>query len=423
MSKLKAKQCEAAKPGEKPYKLADGRGLFLLVMPSGSKFWRWKFRIRVQGTDGKLEWRERQAALGVFCSADRPSEVEMTLAQARDAMEEARQTLREGKDPVAEKHAKTQPAPRSITFRELAKRYVDGREDEWRNPKHRQQWRNTLATYAYPEIGDLGVAEIETSHIEKLLLPIWREKPETASRLRGRIEAVLSYAKTLKLRTGENPAAWRDNLKNTTLGKRRRQVGHHAALPWQEVGDFIERLRTQTSTGAKALEFTILTAARSGEVRGARWGEIDLEEKVWVVPAERMKASREHRVPLSEAALGVLEFMAPLKAGDASLVFPGLGKGKMLSDMTLAAVLKRMKHGEITVHGFRTTFRTWAASSTAYAREVCEATLAHANRDKVEAAYQRDDYLEKRRRLMAEWAEFCGRPSVQEGNVRVLRQA
>lgn len=400
---LKAKQIEAAKPNAKPYKLTDARGLFLLVMPNGAKHWRWKFR---------LQGKERQAAFGSF--------PDVSLAEAREKMEEARRLVKAGQDPVAQKHAQTKPAARAVTFRQLAERYVDGREDDWKNPKHRQQWRNTLATYVYPEIGEMPVAEIDTSHIEKLLTPIWRDKPETASRVRGRIEAVLSYAKTLKLRSGENPAAWRDNLAHTTLGKRKRQVSHHAAMDWREIGAFMAKLRDQPGIGARALEFTILTAARSGEVRGAKWAEVDLGAALWIVPAERMKAHTEHRVPLSERALAVLEAMRPFQR-DGGLVFPGVKSGTSLSDMTLSAVLRRMGLGHLTVHGFRSTFRDWCAEATAYPRDVAEQALAHTLRDKVEAAYRRGDMLDKRRRLMNDWAEHCGREVVVVGEVVPLR--
>lgn len=388
---LRAKQIETAKPGSRPYKLSDARGLFLLVTPTGAKHWRWKFR---------LGGKERQASFGSY--------PDVSLAEAREKMEEARKLVKDGRDPVAERRAKAQPRARVVTFRELAERYIEGREDDWKNPKHRQQWRNTLATYAYPEIGNMAVNEIETSHVEKLLLPIWREKPETASRVRGRIEMVLSYAKTLRLRTGENPAAWRDNLVNTTLGKRKRQVSHHAALPWQDIGGFMAKLRDQAGIGARALEFTILTAARSGEVRGAMWREVDVQAATWTVPAGRMKGSREHRVPLSDAALAVLVAMRPFQRDEDSLVFPGSQPGKALSDMTLSAVLRRMGRGELTVHGFRSTFRDWCAEETACPREVAEAALAHTLRDKVEAAYRRGDLLDKRRKLMADWAAYCG---------------
>ena len=400
---LRAKQAEAAKPGLRPYKLHDRGGLFLLVKPNGSKLWRWKFRL------GGVE---RQASLGAFPTVG--------LADARSACETARGLVRAGKDPVAAKRGGAELPKPVVTFKELAERYLEQREEDWRNAKHRQQWHNTLATYVFPHIGHMAVGAIETADIEKLLAPIWRSKPETASRVRGRIETILSYAKTLRLRSGENPAAWRDNLKHTTLGNRKRVASHFAALDWRQMGGFMRRLRQQEGIGAKALEFTILTAARSGEVRSMAWAEVDIDNRLWVVPAERMKARIEHRVPLSDAALAVLAAMRRRKVGDDSLVFPGQatgegGNARALSDMTLSAVLRRMGLGDYTVHGFRSTFRDWAAENTAYSRDVCEAALAHTIGNKVEAAYRRGDLLDKRRALMSDWANYCASGPTSQG--------
>jgi len=295
---------------------------------------------------------------------------------------------------------------------------------KWRR-EHRAQWRSTLATYAYPKLGKLSVASITTGDVLGALRPIWTEKPETASRLRGRIEAILSYAKAMRWRTGENPAAWSDNLDHLLpkTGKIAR-VEHHAALPWREMGAFMAQLEQQAGIGVLALRFAILTAVRSGEVRGTMWSEIDMRAGIWTIPKERMKAKREHRVPLSDAAVAILREMESLRRDKAdALVFPGAKPGKPLSDMALLMTLRRMERDELTVHGFRSTFRDWVAEATSYQRELAETALAHALTDKTEAAYQRGDMLEKRRRLMAEWARHCGTTGAPAGEVVPLRRA
>ena len=293
----------------------------------------------------------------------------------------------------------------ALTFETCAKAYIKGKSHEWKNDKHADQWTNTLTTYAYPVIGGaMLVRDVEMSHVLKILEPIWTTKTETASRLRGRIESVLDYATARGYRKGDNPARWRGHL-DKILGTPSKvaTVEHHAALPCGEIGAFMVDLRAQPGMGARALEFAILTAARSGEVRGATWSEIDTDAATWTIPAVRMKAGKEQRVPLSDAAVALLEQLPRVKGSE--IVFPN-NKGGPLSDMTLTAVLRRMER-KITAHGFRSTFRDWAGETTAYPREVIEHALAHQLKDKAEAAYARGTLFDKRRRLMADWAKYC----------------
>lgn len=384
----------------------DGAGLWLKVNPGGSK--SWILRYTSAG-------RERWMGLGPYPV--------VSLAEAREAAVEAKKKLRLGTDPLDEKHQQdaTERARRakSVTFEWCAGKYIEAHAPAWKNIKHADQWRNTLATYAHPIIGKVDVARIDTGHIMRILEPIWTEKAETATRLRGRLESILGWATTRKYRSGDNPAAWQGHLKNLlpTISKAKR-VKHHAALPWQEMGAFMALLRKQDGVGARALELAILTAARSGEVRFATWGEFDLDAGVWIVPAERMKAGKEHRVPLTKQAIALLKSQKPGK-GDA-VVFPGVKLGRPLSDMTLTAVLKRMERSDLTAHGFRSTFRDWAAEATNYPREMAEMALAHTVGDKVEAAYRRGDMFEKRRRMMADWAKHCDTTAVA-GDVLPIR--
>jgi integrase len=284
----------------------------------------------------------------------------------------------------------------------------------WRNAKHRQQWENTLATYVYPTLGELPVSAIDTGLVVQVLDPIWTEKPETASRVRGRIEAVLDAATVRGFRQGPNPAQWKGSLAHVLPAPAKvRKVEHHAALPFDQMPAFLAALRGRPGMAARALEFAILSASRTGEVLGARWGEIDLAAKVWTVPADRMKAGREHRVPLSSPALAVLETVQPLalmrdgKPDPVAPVFPGLRRALPLSNMSLLMVLRRMERDDLTAHGFRSTFSDWAAERTAYPREAVEMALAHTINNKVEAAYRRGDLFDKRCRLMDDWARFC----------------
>jgi integrase len=328
-------------------------------------------------------------------------------------VEAADALLRQGMDPLAERDAQKQAAAVAIaqatTFAEAAERFIASHQAAWRNAKHRQQWRNTLSEYAFPVIGHLAVAVIDAAAVLRVLTPIWTSRPETASRLRGRIEAVLDYARVQGWtdRDRPNPAQWRGNLALTLPAKGKvRPVRHHAALDWQEMPVFMAELRQRDSVGARCLEFAILSAARSSEVRLARWSEIDLRAALWTVPPSRMKAARQHRVPLSDAALRVLKAVAPLSAGPDSLIFPGMKRGRPLSDMSLGAVLKRLGRGDLTAHGFRSSFRDWCAE-TGQASDVAEAALAHVVGDKTVAAYQRGDLLDRRRRLMEAWQHFA----------------
>lgn len=344
----------------------------------------------------------------------------VTLAQARALARAAREKVKAGLDPIEEGRAarSVQAAARAaaLTFQQCANKYIEANKAGWKNDKHAQQWGNTLAQYAFPVMGDLLVRDVALAHVLAVLEPLWQTKTETASRLRGRIEAVLDWATARKYRSGDNPARWRGHLdKLLPKPSKVAKVEHHTALSGDEVGAFMVKLRQQEGMGARALEFAILTAARSGEVRGATWSEIDLEGHTWTIPADRMKAGKEHRVPLSAAALGLLKALP--RVGGTDLVFPGI-KGQPLSDMTLTAVLRRMQV-PATTHGFRSTFRDWAGERTAHPREVIEHALAHQLKDKAEAAYQRGSLFEKRRQLMDDWSAFLDRP-VQSGQVIAL---
>lgn len=375
----------------KPGYHGDGAGLWLQVSPSGSK--SWLFRFAKGG-------RERQMGLG--------SIRDVTLTEAREFARDCRRHLLAGRDPIEErKGARTAQHlldSRRVTFDQCANGYIAAHRDSWKSSKHAAQWTSTLSTYASPIIGTLPVAEVDTALVVKVLSPIWQCKTETASRLRGRIESILDWASTSQYRQGENPARWRGHLEHL-LAKPAKlaRVVHHPALPWQHIGTFIADLRKRQGIAARAVEFAILTATRSGEVRGATWEEV--EGNVWTIPSNRMKAGKEHRVPLSSAAMAVLQETPRLD----QLIFPGTKKNASLSDMSLTSVLRRMNRDDITVHGFRSTFRDWCAESVAnsFPREICEHALAHSLPDKVEAAYRRGDLLEKRVLLMQAWADFC----------------
>jgi integrase len=345
----------------------------------------------------------------------------VALAEARIRAKANRQLLIDGKDPIdARDSARLEAAlerARMMTFDQCAAAYIAAHRGSWRNPKHADQWTNTVKTYASKSIGSLPVAAVDTALVVKVLAPIWHTKTETASRLRGRLERILDWATTSKYRQGDNPARWRGHLENLLAQPTRiAQVAHHAALPWQEMGEFMAALRAREGIAARALEFAILTAGRSGEVRGATWAEIN--QGVWIIPAERMKMHREHRVPLSTAAQALLDSMPRL--GD--LIFPGTKLKRPISDMSTTAVLRRMKRSDITVHGFRSTFRDWCSESVAnsFPREVCEHALAHSLPDKVEAAYRRGDLIEKRTLLMQAWADYCAIIPVKD-NVTQIR--
>ena len=396
-----------------PAVLHDGGGLYLRVSPTGSKSWVFRFQL-----DGK----RRDMGLGPF--------PDISLAEARGNASAHRKQRHEGIDPLDAKAAQRQAQRLSVakgrTFREVAEEFIGRNEAGWRNAKHRQQWVNTLQTYAYPTLGELPVSAIDPGFVVQVLDPIWTEKPETASRVRGRIEAVLDAATVRGFRQGPNPAQWKGNLAHILPARAKvRKVAHHAALPLDGMPGFLAALRGREGMSARALEFTILTVARTGEALGAKWGEIDLAAKVWTVPAERMKAGREHRVPLSDAALTVLEKVRPLalmrdgKPDPTAPVFPGPRRALPMSNMVLLMLLRRMKRDDLTAHGFRSTFSDWAAERTAYPREVVEMALAHTVENKVERAYRRGDLFDKRRRLMADWAGFC--EAAPAGEVAPLR--
>lgn len=335
---------------------------------------------------------------------------EISLATARDRALEARRSIRDGKDPIAVRA--TQRGMEGHTFESVATEYIAAHRAGWRNPKHAEQWTATLQHYAYPTVAKLSVAAITTDHVVRILKPIWETKTETASRVRGRIEAVLDYAKVRGWRAGENPAAWRGHLDHILPARSKvKRVEHHPAVPWRDLPTVMARLGSSSGMSACCLRFIIFTAARSSEARGARWCEIDLDEALWIVPGSRMKAGRDHRVPLPDEALALLAPLQSIAAGPDALVFRGGKEGRPLSDVALAKSLAAAAGDGFTVHGMRSAFRDWAAEATGYPREVAEAALAHTNKDKVEAAYLRGDHLEKRRRLMAEWAAFLSRPA------------
>ncbi|AJK45390.1 tyrosine-type recombinase/integrase [Burkholderia plantarii] len=395
---LRDLQCRSAKPRERAYRLSDGGGLALLVKPNRLKYWQFRY-MKPDGREGLLQ-------IGPY--------PRVTLEAARAARNEHRTAVMRGDDPAAlrrlEKARRKVEAARAMTFRQCADAYIAARSVEWVNPKHTQQWRNTLATYAYPVIGTFRPADIDTNLVRKILEPIWLTKNETATRLRGRIESILDWAKVRGLREGENPARWNGHLDQLLAAPAKVQKPkHHAALPYTEIGAFVIELRRTVGIAARALEFTILTAMRTGEVIGAYPCEIDLKAQAWTVPASRMKAKRPHRVPLSSQAVALLRALPTTQDGP---LFEGARYGRPLSNMAMLKVLERMGRRELTVHGFRSTFRDWAAECTPHPNEVVEMALAHAIADKTEAAYRRGDLFDKRRKLMQAWGNYidqqCG---------------
>lgn len=392
---------------QKPGLYADGGGLYLQVSGGGARSWVMRYM---------LDRKARTMGLGSLSAVG--------LADARRKASEARALLADGKDPITARDAALAAArldaAKAITFKECAEKYIEAYKPAWRNDKHAAQWSATLKTYVYPTIGGLSAQAIDTGLVHRVLQPIWTTKTETAGRLRGRIEAVLDWASVNGYRTGVNPARWRGNLAKLLPAQSKVQkIKHHPALPYDELPEFMEKLRKQGGHGARALELLILTATRTGETLGATWPEIDLNNALWIIPADRMKGGREHRVPLPPAAVTILEAQKKVSAAD-DFVFPSRRKGVRLSDNVLRKVMQRMKCDDHTPHGFRSTFRDWAAERTNYPREVAEACLAHAIGDKVEAAYRRGDLLEKRRRLMSEWAKFCMSPKAK-GEILHLR--
>ncbi|MBE7422217.1 MAG: integrase arm-type DNA-binding domain-containing protein [Zoogloeaceae bacterium] len=383
----------------------DGANLWLQVGPTGGRSWLFRYRF-----GGKA----RNMGLGPVHT--------VSLAEAREKAREARKLLLDGLDPGAEKRSRLEAiklaAAVQLTFDQCAEKYISAHRTGWRNPKHAAQWENTLATYASPIIGGVSAANVNTALVLRVLEPIWAIKTETASRLRGRIEAILDWAKVRGYRSGENPARWKGHLDKMLPARAKvKAVEHHPALQFSETAAFLVDLRRQEGVTARALEFAILTAARSGEVRGATWGEVDLRKAVWVVPRTRMKAGKEHHVPLSDAALHLLRALPRFEGVD--LVFPA-PRGGQLSDMAMTVLLRRMGL-TITAHGFRSSFRDWAGETTAYPREVIEHALAHQLRDKTEAAYQRGALFDKRRRLMGDWATYCCTIKGDGGGVVAIR--
>ena len=372
----------SAKAEKRPGRHSDGGGLYLNVSPSGTKSWRLMW-VR----DGK----RREMGLGGYPV--------VTLAKARSKAAACRTAISAGRDPIVERLREAEP-----TFGECADQYIASIRSEWRNAKHEYQWNQILTAHCQP-IRTKRVSEIDTDDVLKVLTPIWQSKNETASRLRGRIERVLDFAKVKGWRTGENPALWRGHLRNILPKRQKLQRGHLAAMPYEDVPEFVERLGKTEAMAARALEFAILTVARSGEVLGATWQEIDFDRKLWTVPKHRMKAGEPHTVPLSDAALTVLKPLHEARVND--IVFPGFRSGRPLSGMAMEMLLRRMKVTNATVHGFRSSFRDWCGDKTSFPREVAEAALAHKVGDEVERAYRRSDALEKRRRLMQEWADYC----------------
>jgi integrase len=433
LNKLTALRVTKAKPGMH----ADGGGLYLRVGASGAKGAKsWIFRYSVDG-------KERYLGLGSAAS--------VKLAQARKLAANARALRAEGKDPIEHRRVEQREATlakaKTITFAQAAKRYIAAHEHVWRNAKHRQQWSNTINTYADSIIGALPVQDIDLGLIVQVLQPIWTTKPETAGRLRGRIERILGWAKVNGYRAGENPARWKDNLdhalaardgirKARALRLAGKTTIHQPALPYAQIPAFMTALRQQPGIAARALEFAILTAARSGEVRALpSTGELDINGKVWILPPSRMKGEREHRVPLTAAAVALIGRMRDQQLGD--YVFPS-ANGEPLSDMALTEVIRRMnelrdkaglprwidpKEGnrDVVPHGFRSSFRDWVSEVTSFPDVVAEAALAHAKGDKVEGAYQRGTIFEKRRKLMDAWARFCASSPTEQNNVVAMR--
>jgi integrase len=383
-----------------PGRYSDGGSLYLVIDGQGEAVRRrWLFLFNWNG-------KRREMGLGSAAVTNRSKgELATSLAEARQARDVAERLVRDSKDPIAARDLARQEQAGRPTFGEIADAFVEDKGPEWRNEKHKAQWTMTLTAYCEP-IRKKPVDEIDTDAVLEVLRPIWQEKPETASRLRGRIEAVLDAARAKGHipRNEANPARWRGHLDKLLAKRQKLTRGHHAAMDYAAVPAFIGQLRERAATAALALEFTILTATRSGEMRGAQWHELDLEKKVWVVPPTRMKAGREHRIPLCDRAVEIVKAMSEAKTGD--FVFPGSDGKRQLSIMAMDMLLRRMKV-DITVHGFRSAFRDWAGNETEFAREIAEAALSHVIGDKAEQAYRRGDALEKRRALMDAWAKYC----------------
>ena len=382
-SKLNVRGVETAKPGLH----SDGGGLYLVVTESGRRRWAFIYRRGSKRTE---------LGLGGF--------PDVSLADARERANEKRKEINLGTDPLEKKRALKRVIQDVPTFTQAADQFIETMAPQFRNPKHIAQWRVTLTTHSVA-IAKMRVDKIDTNAVLTVLRPLWGKTPETASRLRGRIERVLDYAKVRGWRVGENPARWRGHLDHVLPKRAKLTRSHHAALPFEEVPAFVAKLRESGSLSAMALEFTILTASRTSEVLKAEWREFDLSKGLWAVPAVRMKAGREHRVPLNARAQAILKTLADVRLNE--FVFPGARERQPVSNMVMTMVLRRMDRTDITVHGFRSAFRDWTAECTEFPNEVCEAALAHVINNKAEAAYRRGDLFEKRRKLMDEWGAYC----------------
>jgi len=391
---------------KEPGRYCDGLGLWLQVRDKQRKSWLYRYMLH-----GTPRWM----GLGPVHT--------VSLADAREKARQCRKLVLDGVDPIGDrrtrKAAAALQAARGLSFQDCAEQYIEAHKAGWKNAKHATQWTATLSTYAYPIFGKLSVADVDQALVLKSLEPVWRTKPETAKRLRGRIQSVLDWATARGYRQGDNPARWRGHLDKLLPARSKvARVKHLAALPYAEIGAFVAKLREQEGTGARCLEFVIVTCVRTSEAIGARWSEIDLSKRLWIIPPDRMKAAREHRVPLSDRAIEILKALPREKGSD--WVFIGGRAGTNLSNMAMLALLKRMARGDLTVHGFRSTFRDWAAEQTNFPRDAAELALAHAVGDKVEAAYRRGDMFEKRRKLAQAWATYCS--LVPRGEVVSLRK-
>jgi integrase len=385
-----------------PGRYIDGAGLYLQVTSPASRSWIFRYT---------LDGRSREMGLGPLGPHGAPATV--SLEEARKLAQAARTLKAAGVDPIdareAAAAAKAAEEARRVTFKAAAERYIEAHGAKWRNQKHRDQWESTLKAYAYPAIGEKAVSEIDVEMVLDILRPIWAIKTETASRVRGRIETILDWSKWKGYRQGENPARWRGNLSFELPSRRKiRPVVHHPAMAYGDAPDFMARVRAREGLSARALELAILTACRTGEIIGISWKEIDLDNQLWTVPAGRMKALREHRVPLSAAAIDLLRRMKPTPCDPNAFVFPGRKRGNHhLSNGAMLQLLDRMGRGDVTTHGFRSTFEDWTLDRTSFGSEVSEMALAHAIKDETKAAYFRSDLFIKRRKLMEAWAKYC----------------
>lgn len=376
----------------------DGGGLYLRVATGGSKQWCYRYMM-----DSKPHFM----GLGSVNT--------LSLAEAREKARDCRKLILNGQDPIqtmgrnARKVQRIESAAGSISFDECAKQYIEAHRSGWRNPKHVNQWGNTLQAYAFPVFGKLSVSQLDTNHVLKAIQPIWSTKPETANRVRGRVELILDWAKVRGFRAGENPARWKGHL-DKLLPPRSKvsKVKHHEALPYAQIPSFMRKLRTEVGVSPKALEFVILTACRVSEAVKAEWPEIDFKAKIWVIPSSRTKSGREHRVPLTDSAIKILK--AQQKEATGEFIFPGWTAGSSLTDAACLRLLDKMGYGEYTTHGFRSSFKDWAAELTQFPEDLSEAALAHVIKDKTQKAYQRGDMLQRRAEMMEAWARYCSSP-------------